>query len=456
MKGVVFVGWSGSNDLAIEVKRKIEQKDYHCIVGGNLELTGNEVFVGGTIISQLQKSNQAIFLIEKKDTGYISNNLMFELGYALSKFTTTAKKVHLYYIDINEADEVIPSDLRGAWATHLSRSDYSKDSLSEIILDDFLNKQDILVPENKMGIVNSWYNTSHEIDIHFTNPGYSDYELAQYVLFYVQASYMFDFVETAYSKLHNLLKHVNPESHALFNAVSLALVSLELFGKTRRNGDLLYLDFIDFDEIYEKFTNIFDDVMKYDNVGSKHTDSNVLSELALWMLAIGKEHQHYACALYLSNPEIDDADLPLIRDYVISIGEEVLQLCDELINLNQTTNQEFAILLKAYVYRNLAKVYDREGNSLEMANNYYQYSFDTRKKLMDYYSKLDIDSTLIKNFEMEYYLSLSEITDKLPDGMKRRANIRRLREYINKERAELESSSYFLQQIEYRVNELNG
>lgn len=80
----VFIAWSGTTDVAAHIKRKIDQRQgYECVIGGNLHEM-NSIYVGGTIIDQMKKCDQAILLIQKDPrTGAISSNLMFEWGLSL-------------------------------------------------------------------------------------------------------------------------------------------------------------------------------------------------------------------------------------------------------------------------------------------------------------------------------------------------------------------------------------
>lgn len=456
MKGVVFIGWSGSNDLAILIKKKIEENDYKCIVGGNHEITNDQVFVGGTILTQLQQSNQAIFLIQKKASGGISNNLMFELGYALSKFNQTTKKIHLYYIDMEENDDTIPSDLRGAWATYLYRDGSTTDELVSVVVNEFLKKQKVDISENKMDVVDSWYKISQELDVHFTNPLYSDYELAQYILFYTQAAYMFDGVKNATTKLRKLIRDVDPTSIELYNSVQLSLVSLDLFSKPCSKGNTLYLDDMDFLDIYNRYIEVFASIEQYDDSDNPETEYDESTELKKWSLAIGKEHLNYAYMMYAANPELDEDEIADINSESIKCGEEVISYCNELILRNETANKEFAALLKSYVYRNLAHIYGNMDGAEEKRNEYLLLSLTERKKLVDYYSNLDIDTRLLSNFEMEYYLALCESTAIISDARTKRINLKILDKYIKKETKKVQSNSFYLDHIINAMNQMKG
>ncbi len=99
MNGNVFLGWSSSNELAVEVSKQLKKYRFDCTVGGKKDLEGS-LSIASTIVEQIKASTQALFIIRKNDKGFISNNVTFEIGYCLSKFNSTLKKVHLFYLDI--------------------------------------------------------------------------------------------------------------------------------------------------------------------------------------------------------------------------------------------------------------------------------------------------------------------------------------------------------------------
>ena len=86
MKDQVFIGWSGSNDIAIQVKKYLETKNYRCTIGGNADNNSQFSSVGDTVIQQIKSCNQAIMIFCNRSDGQVSNNLFFELGYVLASY----------------------------------------------------------------------------------------------------------------------------------------------------------------------------------------------------------------------------------------------------------------------------------------------------------------------------------------------------------------------------------
>ena len=97
MSEKVFIGWSGSNTIAEAVKIRLETKGFEGVVGGDTRKE-TSLFLGQSILNEIDQCHQAIFIMQLKKDGYISANTLFEFGYCLSRLDRN--KIHVYYIDI--------------------------------------------------------------------------------------------------------------------------------------------------------------------------------------------------------------------------------------------------------------------------------------------------------------------------------------------------------------------
>ena len=213
MNGNVFIGWCSSNELAIKVSNALTEHSYRCIVGGKYDDVSN-LYVGGTILKQLNSCNQALFIVQKNSVGAISNNVIFEIGYSLSKFNTSANRLHLFYLDIDSKDKSIPSDLLGAWAHHIETAGKSQEEIVKIITDSFLSNQKMQVIRNKMSLVNDWYSLNDTILSHFDSPSCSDFEMAQYLIFYAVSSGFINIFPQMKECLSVIRKNIDENSEA--------------------------------------------------------------------------------------------------------------------------------------------------------------------------------------------------------------------------------------------------
>ena len=135
MKGKVFIGWCGDTAIAQMVKKGLEEHGYVGVIGGECEST-TTMYLGQSIINDIDSCNQAVFIFQKNKEGKISPNTIFEFGYALGRFQ--ANRVFAFYIDIRRNDESIPSDIAGIWAENY---DTKNGQVDEKIVDFFIEKQ---------------------------------------------------------------------------------------------------------------------------------------------------------------------------------------------------------------------------------------------------------------------------------------------------------------------------
>ena len=88
-------------------------------------------------------------------------------------------KVHNFFIDLEENDPEIPSDLRGVWATSVSTKGKEQSEVIKEIAEHFFKAQYFIIPDNKMTAIMEWYRVKDYISRHDTDPACSDFELAQ-------------------------------------------------------------------------------------------------------------------------------------------------------------------------------------------------------------------------------------------------------------------------------------
>ena len=137
MKDRIFIGWSGSNDVALKVKHILEERNnYICCIGGNADNNSQYASVGDTVLRQIKNCNQAIIIFQNRADGAVSNNLFFELGYVFSSYGP--KKVHCVR---REAEKVIlPSDFDNSFVEAV-KDDGDDTVFAEGIVEYFKSRQ---------------------------------------------------------------------------------------------------------------------------------------------------------------------------------------------------------------------------------------------------------------------------------------------------------------------------
>lgn len=432
MKGKIFIGWSGSNSLAKSVKLELEKEDYTCVVGGQGGISDG-LFVGQAVLLELNQCDQAIFVIEKKKDGTISNNLMFELGYALARYKQN--KLHQFYVGIEERD--IPSDIRGAWATHTVSKD--KQKVVDEIVKGFLADQKHIISEDKMVVVNDYYNKKEMMLQYSTRPFCSEYELAQYVLFYSQAAYMFHNENEGVACLEHLAQSIHRPSFELEKAISAGICYLRMLLAIQKEDDIIYLKNEDFRQAHQRLTSI-----------RQQTDSLPKNDFSRWLHVIVLDAMNYASILHSACPKLQKEKRDKILNESIQFANECLMICEEL--MEQPSNVYFVELYIAYMYRNIATAKKALNYSSKEVYDELTSSYMMRKKLWEYYNEAKrINERLLDTFEMEYYLTLSERLEYMEDSYERDDSKEDCEEYIARIAASNCEKTHFINKIERNI-----
>ncbi len=411
MKDRVFIAWSGSNDVAHLVKNILENNyNYVCSVGGNYDNDSKLSSVGDTVIQQIKTCNQAIVIFQNRDDGAVSNNLFFELGYVLASYGQ--KKIHCVK-RVNET-VLLPTDFDSSFVEAIKKENsqtLTKEKFAEGIVNYFISRQKMSINENKMFLINNRYIIHDKIVSHYSETGSkcSDYELAQYLLFYLQAAHMFGDERKVYNEILEFKnKHHYEFSEELSLAVNICLTFLEMVMniKVRQDGEV-YID----QETFWKFRN---DYMHYGKLVAVD-DLGVFDE---WVSVFLAEHFAFAYMLIANNEDFDET---MVCKFNEKAKQHALETIDAIAILEKRTpskenNDSIGLisLFKSYVYRNLyiAMQNLNEDGAIEWLEK----TLMERKSLRKNFGKGTIDTQLYNNFCMEYYLALVNYLDFVGEG----------------------------------------
>ena len=397
MKDRVFIAWSGTNHVAMQVKNILEKRyNYICAIGGNADNNSHFSSVGDTVIQQMKTCNQAIVIFQNRSDGAISNNLFFELGYVLSMYGQ--KKVHC----VKRSDEnvTLPSDFDNSFVEPIKEN--SDDAFAQGIVDYFISRQKMSINENKMFLINNRYLIHDKINSHYSDKGSqcSDYELAQYILFYMQAAHLFGDEEKVYKEMVEFKNAHNFEfSTELSLAINLCLTYFDLVLNIKSDSQTseVYIDQKLFWETKKEYEYYLES-LETDNTG-------IFNE---WFLLFVKEQLCFTYNLFANNPQLDEKSVVSICKKTVEYGYESIEIIDRLEEQTpcKENNDHIGLisLLKAYVYRNVFLAKKQLGE--EDANDWLKKTMKERKSLKNNYGKGTIDTQLYNTFLMEYYLSL--------------------------------------------------
>lgn len=398
MKDKIFIIWSGTNEIALKVKHILETKNYKCTIGGNADNSSTFASVGDTVIQQIKSCNQAIIIFQNRADGMVSNNLFFELGYVLASYGQP--KIHC----VKRADEavVLPSDFDNSFVENIPCSD--DEQFVNGIIDYFFARQKMSINTNKMLLINNRYKMHDYIQRHFSELGSkcSDYELAQYILFYMQAGHMFGDER----KVQRELTKFRDDNHAYFSdelstAVDIALsfFDMVLNIKTADNGEF-YIDRATYRRCRDTMLKCREDLTS-DDTGSFRE----------WANAILSDHISYSNSLYMFSPELDEERMKKIAQRCIEWSTTAIADLDNLQNKtpvrDNNDHKGLISLMYSYAYRNLFISCRITGDG-EGELKWLEKTLKERTSLKNTFTAGSIDSQLYDNFAMEYFLSLAE------------------------------------------------
>ena len=400
MKDKIFIIWSGDSTTAQKVKNILEHEyKYICTVGGSFESSKQMLTVGDTVIQQMKTCNQAIVIFRNRRDGNVSNNLYFELGFAVSAYGL--KKIHC--VKPAGEDIQLPSDFDNSFVQQLPAED--SDSFARGIADYFISRQKLSVETNKMYLINNRHIMHDMMQAHFSDLGSrcSDYELAQYVLFYMQAAVMFQDDARVLEELRDLKQRYNSEfSEELNEAVNISIALLELQVSLKVDGDIVYIDDAAFRKYFNSCKGILSEI--------KDDDSGTYDE---WAKVIASENLAYACSLYAQNPSLSEQMKNYLWERTVFYGKACVKYIDVLENTTPCKENNDSVglisMFRAYIYRHLFNA--SKEVCREEAGEWIKKALHERRSLLRNFDNRAVDSKIYTNFEMEYYLSLVEYLD---------------------------------------------
>ena len=398
MKDRVFIVWSGTSAVATKVKNILEKEhNYVCSIGGNSDNNSTYSSVGDTVIQQIKSCNQAIVIFQNKPDGGVSNNLFFELGFVLAMYGQ--KKIHCVKMENDKV--ILPSDFDNSFVEPIPCGDSDEEVFSDGIVKYFMSRQKMSINENKMFLINNRYLIDEKIHAHYSEMGSrcSDYELAQYLLFYMQAAHMFGDVKKIQQEILEFKQKHNFEfSSELALSVNLSLTYFDILTniKVNDNNDT-YIDQMIFWNAKKQYTQYLRTLEK-DEIG-------IFDE---WARVYITQQYAFSLLLFANNNELDNQSREMFYKESIKFNDEALSAIEELERCAPCRENNDSVgllsLFKAYIYRNnfLAKKFTGDAD----VNDWLELTLRERENLKNNFGKGTVDTQLYLNFCMEYYLSL--------------------------------------------------
>jgi len=450
MHGNVFIGWSSSNDLAKKVKKELSSHGYSCIVGGSDGLTGS-LSIADTIASQIASSCQSMFIIRKNNLGYISNNVTFEIGYSVSKYNSTLQKLHLFYLDIDPKDDSIPSDLLGLWATHIVTEGKTDDEVVGEIVRSFLDHQKTELVENKMDLMTNWMKLYMILSNNLDAPNHSDFDIAQYMLFFLEATANAHTWNEARPLIKRYEQTVGEESTELYYMIRLYQTSDEMLAARKNNGLRIYLPKQEFRLFRGRLKSLIERMAEYSS--PECTTYNADLVYTKWFTMFCKQRLQFAYMLQSNDPELEDKDSVLKK--AETLNRDVLELCQELRDMDPAKNKEALWGIEFMTHRNLALI-AQHFNDPETEKKEFIESFRSTREIHNKYDG-KIDTRIAETFEREYYMAVMD-TIRFMDEDDAEESIEELEDYVDRMLRLRDSNTIYINRIKefLQGNEIKG
>ena len=449
MRGKVFIAWSGTRSVAEKVKKILDNDGYICSIGGNSDNNSLYSSVGDTIIQQIKNCNQAIVIFQNKQDGNVSNNVFFELGYVLARYGT--RKIHC--VKKREENIVLPSDFDSSFVEPVT-SDGDEDVFARGIVDYFLKRQKMSIPEKKMTIIDNRYRIKEMLDNHYSPNGSlcSDYELAQYLIFYMQAAHMFDDeprINKEIEKFHH--EHHLEFSEELRCSVRMCLSFFKLVSKIKEYPESanVYIENDTFYEFKMSYDRIAHDLRLYD-----HDVNDCFSQ---WMRVYVYNHFSFVYMLIANNESLSMDERKKHHEMAIKFSHETLKSLKDLETApgNDDNADELGLdsLIRAYIYRNLFVSNDFLGNK-EEAKDWLKETHDERYNLMTNFEGC-LDTQLQNTFAMEYHLAAIDYYCYM-DPYQKEFNRNLMKAYLEEASKDKKKNSAYIRRIKLFYDKVKG
>ncbi len=422
MKDKVFIAWSGSNSVARKVRDILRFHGYEGIVGGNDNNGSTHFTIGEVVISQIKSCNQAILILQKKGgEEIVSSNLFFEMGYVFSRYG--AQKVHA----VKQKNEVlnIPTDIENFFIEPVcdfieidGENIFNEDIFAKGIVDYFLKRQQLTIGGSKMELISDYNKLLRFIQ---GKDKCSTYELAQYVLYFMQSAYLFDEVDEALKELDQMCCHLGGVvQNELAVAVDICRAYFGLVNniKVVENTDKLFMDATAYYDYEETVDNLLLEIVdliennkrikdEYGNI-ENNLEEYIFGSLAKLFLC---EHMTYACVLCTENPQESVENKNVVYDTLLKYAKAAL---DEITLLSNNKNfwcdrKGLFSLCTAYITRNKFFAYrgmEQNPENISEAEKALAESYRCRMDLLEQYKNKVLDSKLYSYFHMEQHLLL--------------------------------------------------
>lgn len=333
----VFIGWTGEcKFIAKKISVLLTQKNFDPIVGG--EDKDSTMYVGTTVIEQMNRSEMAILLFEQRSAeqgGGVSTNVMFEWGYLLHKLSKSSN-IRIFLLNMDE--KLLPTDVQGCWFCPIEKpaADTPEEKeqmyadVAALIVQKFLERNDADVfTGDKLDCFDQWDENKHLI---LNYDGIS--RISHKLIYGLQMCIYTGKAKIVYDKLQEIRSQpgVNPELKQVLNC---AMACLNVFITTHNLTTALSED---------KFLTLMEDlqVLQLDQIKDP--------DLAAWC-NIFRHDKIELCYEFYANSLSGEEKISALHNAARKC-HRILTMLDRQVNANPA-DKYYAMLYQGFSHRNL-------------------------------------------------------------------------------------------------------
>ncbi len=377
----IFIGWSGNRPIAENIAKMINNtSSKKAIVGGG---EPKDMFIGAQVMRQIDQSNFAVLLVEDKEDGQISPNIIFEWGYIMAKLPLN----NICTVLINKSPRDLPSDLLGTWVfeTSYDKSNYNEEELTKQIYDIVQRSFGESANMNYFNLIDRWNQVFIRLK---TNQCNDETEKVECLLMGCLAAYYY---------MDNI------PLRKLLNTLSGNVATNEVIGFAKAYTDL-FIESANMTTPLSQDT-VFLLMQTFESVLVRNR--SLSPELDLLLDILCNDAYGLTCSLFLKNEALDAQTLEFF-------SQKALDCCNKALADLELFHQKHEciclyLLLKSYLYNDLAHLYHDVFRDEEKFKELLALSVDHRKQLhQTFMSMYPSNVFLATKFEQEYIIALSE------------------------------------------------
>ncbi len=329
------------------------------------------------------------------------------------------------------------------WAHHLDTEGKTDNDLVEEIVSGFLDHQKSDIEVDKMEAVLDWQGLYAIVTSHLSSPRYSDYDMAQYLMLFIESTGIAHMWPKLSECVNNILKVINDTSPELYYMARYADALERMSHRFSYNDANRYLDKSNSRDLRQEMKDLKNAVLEY---SSDDGFTSVDPGFSKWYTMLCDERIMYYFMLHSNDPSLSDGERMKTLGYAKRTALSVMEQCDALAALNRN-NVMLSRYYRAMAYRNLAIISVYEGDG-ESERKYRLLTFADERELRKRYASGITDQRISETRDRAYYVAMAEVLEFIDDECDREDYRDELEEYTDRMLKQRDSTGMYVRKID--------